>query len=241
MKPISLIFRTKEEALEWIKKETGCTPVSVETHSCTEYYRSNALFFAIRYNRKKGNYHVRGKLLKNGGRYLEFYVGETRTSVKITQLKENNLIIDNRWLSVYTEYFDVIVARLISLGVNSNDANDYAQEAFLKTNTYDAKNAAHYKNIWIRRSFYDYLEKSSQLNSLNKTYAIPELCYDQKDFEFQFSKMIKNENQAEIINLIEHGYSITDISELTNKTFASISSIRNRAVNQLRKSLMFEL
>ena len=44
-----------------------------------------------------------------------------------------------------------------------------------------------------------------------------------------------------IINLIELGYSITDISELTNKTFASISSIRNRAVNQLKIILKSEL
>ena len=72
-------------------------------------------------------------------------------------------------------------------------------------------------------------------------HGIPELRYDQKDFEFRFSKMIKNGNQAEIINLIEHGYSITDISELTNKTFASISSIRNRAVNQLKITLKSEL
>lgn len=241
MSRINLMFRTKKEALEWIKKETGCVPVSVETYSYTEYYRSDARFFAIRYNRKKRNFHVREKLLKNGGRYLDFYNGKTRTTVKVTQLKENNLTIDTRWIYVYAEYFDVIVARLISLGVNSNEAKDYAQEAFLKINTYNAKNAAHYKNIWMRRSFYDYLEKSSQLNSLNKTYAIPELRYDQKDFEFQFSKMLKNKNQAEIINLIEHGYSITDISELTNKTFASISSIRNQAVKQLRNLLKLEL
>ena len=149
------------------------------------------------------------------------------------------MVITN--LGVYAEYFNAIVAKLVSLGVNSNEAKDYAQEAFLKTNSYNAKNAAHYKNIWMRRSFYDFLDKSSRLNSLNKIYAIPELRYDQKDFEFRFSKMIKNGNQAEIINLIEHGYSITDISELTNKTFASISSIRNRAVNQLKITLKSEL
>ena len=236
-----LVFRTKQEALAWIKKETGYTPVSVETYSLSEYYRSNTRFFSIRYNRKKHNYHVREKLLKNGGRYLGFYSGKTRTAVKVAQANENNLTIDNRWLFVYAEYFDVIVAKLVSLGVNSNEAKDYAQEAFLKTNAYNAKNAAHYKNIWMRRSFYDFLDKSSRLNSLNKIHAIPELHYDQKEFEFRFSKMIKNGNQAEIINLIEHGYSITDISELTNKTFASISSIRNRAVNQLKITLKSEL
>lgn len=198
-------------------------------------------FFSIRYNRKKRNFSCREKLLKNGGRYLSFYNGKTRTAVKVTQSKENNLTINNRWLFVYAEYFDAIVAKLVSLGVNSNEAKDYAQEAFLKTNAYNAKNAAHYKNIWMRRSFYDFLDKSSRLNSVNKIYAIPELRYDQKEFEFRFSKMIKNENQAEIINLIEHGYSITDISELTNKTFASISSIRNRAVNQLKITLKSEL
>ena len=236
-----LVFRTKREALAWIKKETGCTPASVETYSRTEYYRSNARFFSIHYNRKKHNYHVREKLLKNGGRYLGFYSGKTRTAVKVTQPNENILTIDNRWLFVYEEYFDVIVAKLVSLGVNSNEAKDYAQEAFLKTNAYNAKNAAHYKNIWMRRSFYDFLDKSSRLNSLNKIYVIPDLRYDQKEFEFRLSKMIKNGNQAEIINLIEHGYSITDISELTNKTFASISSIRNRAVNQLKITLKLEL
>lgn len=236
-----LVFRTKQEALAWIKKETGYTPVSVETYSLSEYYRSNARFFLIRYNRKKHNFSCREKLLKNGGRYLSFYNGKTRTAVKVTQSSENNFTIDNRWLFVYAEYFDVIVAKLVSLGVNSNEAKDYAQEAFLKTNAYNAKNAAHYKNIWMRRSLYDFLDKSSRLNSLNKIYAIPELRHDQKEFEFRFAKMIKNKNQAEIINLIEHGYSITDISELTNKTFAMISSIRNRAVNQLRITLKSEL
>ena len=236
-----LAFRTKQEALTWIKKETGYTPVNVETYSLTEYYRSNARFFSIRYNRKKRNFSCREKLLKNGGRYLSFYNGKTRTAVKVTQSNENNLTIDNRWLFVYAEYFDAIVAKLVSLGVNSNEAKDYAQEAFLKTNSYNAKNAAHYKNIWMRRSFYDFLDKSSRLNSLNKIYAIPELRYDQKEFEFRFAKMIKNGNQAEIINLIEHGYSITDISESTNKTYASISSIRNRAVNQLKSQLKSEL
>ena len=236
-----LVFRTKQEALAWIKKETGYTPVSVETYSLSEYYRSNARFFSIRYNRKKRNFSCREKLLKNGGRYLSFYNGKTRTAVKVTQPNENNFTIDNRWLFVYTEYFDAIVAKLVSLGVNSNEAKDYAQEAFLKTNAYNAKNAAHYKNIWMRRSVYDFLDKSSRLNSLNKIYTIPELRYDQKEFEFRFAKMIKNRNQAEIINLIEHGYSITDISELTNKTFAMISSIRNRAVNKLRITLKSEL
>lgn len=236
-----LVFRTKQEALAWIKKETGYTPVSVETYSSSEYYRSNARFFLIRYNRKKHNFSCREKLLKNGGRYLSFYNGKTRTAVKVTQSNENDLTIDNRWLFVYAEYFDAIVAKLVSLGVNSNEAKDYAQEAFLKTNAYNARNAAHYKNIWMRRSLYDFLDKSSRLNSLNKIYAIPELRYDQKEFEFQFAKMIKNKNQAGIINLIEHGYSITDISELTNKTFAMISSIRNRAVNKLRTTLKSEL
>ena len=236
-----LVFRTKQEALAWIKKETGYTPVSVETYSQSEYYRSNARFFSSRYNRKKHNFSCREKLLKNGGQYLSFYNGKTRTAVKVTQSNENNLTIDNRWLFVYSEYFDAIVAKLVSLGVNSNEAKDYAQEAFLKTNAYNAKNAAHYKNIWMRRSLYDFLDKSSRLNSLNKIYAIPELRYDQKEFEFRFAKMIKHRNQAEIINLIEHGYSITDISELTNKTFAMISSTRNRAVNQLRITLKSEL
>lgn len=236
-----LVFRTKQEALAWIKKETGYTPVSVETYSLSEYYRSNARFFLIHYNRKKHNFSCREKLLKNGCRYLSFYNGKTRTAVKVNQSNKNNLTIDNRWLFVYAEYFDAIVAKLVSLGVNSNEAKDYAQEAFLKTNAYNAKNAAHYKNIWMRRSVYDFLDKSSRLNSLNKIYAMPELRYDQKEFEFRFAKMIKNRNQAEIINLIEHGYSITDISELTNKTFAMISSIRNRAVNKLRITLKSEL
>ena len=236
-----LVFRTKQEALAWIKKETGYTPVSVETYSLSEYYRSNTRFFSIRYNRKKHNFSCREKLLKNGGRYLSFYNGKTRTAVKVTQSNENNLTIDNRWLFVYVEYFNAIVAKLVSLGANPNEAKDYAQEAFLKTSAYNAKNAAHYKNIWMRRSLYDFLDKSSRLNSLNKIYAIPELHYDQKEFEFRFAKMIKNRNQAEIINLIEHGYSITDISELANKTFAMISSIRNRAVNKLRITLKSEL
>lgn len=58
-----LVFRTKQEALAWIKKETGYTPVSVETYSLSEYYRSNARFFSIRYNRKKHNFSCRDKIM----------------------------------------------------------------------------------------------------------------------------------------------------------------------------------
>lgn len=233
------VFPSKMNALKWIQDQEGHDPVFIQTETYTEYYCCGNALYSIRHNRRIDTYSVLKKTLKDG-KYLSHYNGRTRTTTRLSATAKK-IEIGEKWLKVYEEYFAVIVKRLMSLGINEDDAKDYAQEAYIKLSVLNAKNDSHFKNIWMKRCLYDYYEKVKQIKIDRKVNEIPEIICFQGSCEIQMSELLQIDSQAKIIGLIQHGYSITDISELTNKTFASISSLRNRAVKQLRTILKSEL
>lgn len=232
-------FITKEDALAWMKSQENDIPLPISTYTYAEYYRCGMKYYSIRFNKRLKTYSVLKKKLIDG-KYLGYYNGKTRTSAKLIRTS-STIDISDKWLKAYKEYFPVIVMRLILMGVYAEEAKDYAQEGFLKVASIDAKNDRHFKNIWMKRCQYDYWEKVKQIAVSCRSNDIPELVCNQDEYEVRMAKLLKSRNQVNVINLIEHGYSITDIKELTNKTFASISSCRNRAVKELRSLLKLEV
>lgn len=232
-------FIAKEDALAWMKSQENDIPLPISTDTYTEYYRCGMGYYSIRFNKRIKTYSVLKKKLKDG-KYLGHYNGKTRTTTKLIHTS-STIDISDKWLKVYKEYFPVIVTRLISMGVYAEEAKDYAQEGFLKIASIDAKNDRHFKNIWMKRCQYDYWKKVKQIAVSCRSNDMPELVCNPEEYEVRMAEMLKSKSQVDIINLIEHGYSITDIKELTNKTFASISSCRNRAVKELRRLLKFQV
>lgn len=234
-----LMFKSKESLLKWIAKETGSEPVAVGTASYTEYYRSNNRFFGVRFNRRLRNYAVYEKKIKDGN-YLTFYNGKHRTAVKINQTQKE-ITINEKWVKAYSVFFNVIVNNLVSFGIDKEDAKDYVQEGFIKISSCSAKNEEHFKNIWLRRCLYDHWEKYKQLNVANKIKVFPKHVVFPGTFEIRFAELLKTKSYIEIVNFLQRGYTITDISELTGQTFASVSCKRNRAIKELRKILENEI
>ena len=236
------ISSKKEEALKWISDMIGAKAEILPTYSATEFYSCGDKIYSLRYNKKQKTYEVKERKLMQG-KYLTFYHGSTGTAISVNN-KDCDFKVCVKWLHIYQGSFESLVKRLMKNGVFYEEAQDYAQDAFLKINDIDAKNSSAFYNIWFKRAFYDWLHDCSLKATTQRNCKIDDIHglkdYDSKEYEVNFSEFLNNNRQANIVNMMLQGYSITDIAELTHQTWDAVFSVKQRAFKKLKQKLSID-
>lgn len=216
---------------------------ALETLSATEFYKCGNNVYSIRYNKKQKTYEVKKRKLLQG-RYLTFYKSSICTAITIKggESGEISSAISLKYLHIYQKHFDILVKRLMANGLLYEEAKDYAQQAFLKINNIEANSDNAFCRIWFKRSIYDWLHDRSLKSAKSRKDDINIInpWIEPREFEVNISTLLKNSRQAEIINMMLQGYSITDIAELTHQTFDAVISVKQRAFKKLKEKLSID-
>ena len=231
----------KEDALMWLSLTNQVQAEALPTFSATEFYKCGNNVYSIRYNKKEKTYEVKKRKLYQG-RYLTFERSGICTAIKIIKDKEISSAISLKWLHIYQKHFDIIVKELMVNGLLYEEAKDYAQEAFLKINNIEANSDNAFCCIWFKRSIYDWLNDRSLKSAKNRMddVNIINARSEPREFEINISTLLNNSRQAEIINMMLQGYSITDIAELTHQTWDAVFSVKQRAFKKLKQKLSID-
>ena len=233
------ICSTRDDALKWISAKSGDVPERLPISSITEYFSCGGEIYALRYNKRQKTYEVLTKTLKQG-RYLTFYDNSTRTAIKSGTGGNDSKTTDItcKWITAYRIYFNRLVEKLMTYGVPQEFVKDYAQDAFLKICNIDASTNYHFYCIWFNRTFYDWKNDCSLKATTHRCSYVDDGIQASINIEMDLSKLLKNERQAHIIKLMSQGFSITDISETTGQSFATIFCLKQRAFKELKKKLV---
>ena len=230
----------KEDALMWLSLTNEVQAEALPTLSATEFYKCGNNVYSIRYNKKQKTYEVKKRKLLQG-KYLTFYKNSIGTAIKIKG-GEISSAISLKWLHIYQKHFDILDKRLMANGLLYEEAKDYAQEAFLKINNIEANSDNAFCRIWFKRSIYDWLHDRSLKSAKSRRDDIniinPRI--EPREFEVNISTLLKNPRQAEIINMMLQGHSITDIAELTHQTWDAVFSVKQRAFKELKQKLSID-
>ena len=231
------ICSTKEDALKYMSLTSGVQAEIIPTFSAIEFYRCGKLIFSLRYNKKQKTYEVKKRKLSQS-RYLRLYKNGTQTAIKLENIS-SDFNVSKRWIHIYEKEFDSIVSRLMKNGLSYEDAKDYTQDAYLKINNIEVKSDSAFCGIWFKRSVYDWLHDCTLKKSTHRNDEINpnDVRLEPLNYEINISRYLKNSRWVNIINMMSQGYSIIDISELTQQSWDAIFSVKQRAFKELKKIL----